>query len=91
MIQAKDKGIPSMVNNTTVEVLVIDTNDNPPVFTKPVYTAPVPENAFGGFQVWTLYIVFECNNLQEYIFARLILGSYMKDSLSRHDSFTLLG
>lgn len=60
MIQAKDKGIPSMVNNTTVEVLVIDTNDNPPVFTKPVYTAPVPENAFGGFQVWTLYIVFEC-------------------------------
>ena len=64
MIQAKDKGIPSMVNNTTVEVLVIDTNDNPPVFTKPVYTAPVPENAFGGFQVWTLHIVFECNNLQ---------------------------
>lgn len=60
MIQAKDKGIPSMVNNTTVEVLVIDTNDNPPVFTKPVYTAPVPENAFGGFQAWTLYIVFKC-------------------------------
>jgi len=50
-VEAKDKGIPSMNSTTTVEVLVIDTNDNPPVFTKPVYTAPVPENAFGGFQV----------------------------------------
>ena len=60
MFQAKDKGIPSMNSTTTVEVLIIDTNDNPPVFTKPVYTAPVPENAFGGFQVCyqTLHIVF---------------------------------
>ena len=60
MFQAKDKGIPSMNSTTTVEVLVIDTNDNPPVFTKAVYTAPVPENAFGGFQVnyETLCIVF---------------------------------
>jgi len=60
MFQAKDKGIPSMNSTTAVEVLVIDTNDNPPVFTKPQYTAPVPENAFGGFQVhyqtpFTLY------------------------------------
>ena len=47
-----------MINNTTVEVLVIDTNDNPPVFTKPVYNAPVPENAFGGFQVLTRKTVF---------------------------------
>ena len=40
-----------MSSNTTVEVIVIDTNDNPPVFTQQVYAASVPENAFGGFQV----------------------------------------
>ena len=40
-----------MSSNTTVEVLVIDTNDNPPVFTQEGFTASVPENAFGGFQV----------------------------------------
>ena len=49
--QAKDKGSPSLSSNTTLEVLVLDTNDNPPVFTEQVYTASVPENAFGGFQV----------------------------------------
>lgn len=50
--QAKDKGNPPMNSSTTLEVMVLDTNDNPPVFTQPVYTAPVPENAFGGFQVY---------------------------------------
>ena len=49
--QAKDKGSPPMRSNTTLEVLVIDTNDNPPVFTQPEYTALVSENAFGGYQV----------------------------------------
>lgn len=70
MFQAKDKGIPSMNSTTTVEVQVIDTNDNPPVFTKPVYTAAVPENAFGGFQVCyqTLYNLFgfHCLNTSEF-------------------------
>lgn len=68
MFQAKDKGIPSMNSTTTVEILVIDANDNPPVFTKPVYTAPVPENAFGGFQVYyqTLYIVLGSHYLNAF-------------------------
>ncbi|XP_078366665.1 protocadherin Fat 4-like [Oculina patagonica] len=50
-VEAKDKGNPPMNSSTTLEVLVMDNNDNPPVFTQPVYTAPVPENAFGGYQV----------------------------------------
>ena len=40
-----------MASNITLEVIVLDTNDNPPVFTEEVYHATVPENAFGGFQV----------------------------------------
>ena len=40
-----------MASNTTVEVIVVDRNDNPPLFTKHMYSASVPENAFGGFQV----------------------------------------
>lgn len=55
-MQAKDKGYPSMSSNTTVEVLVMDTNDNAPIFTKRLYTASVPENAFGGYQVTYLTI-----------------------------------
>lgn len=55
-MQAKDKGFPSMSRNTTVEVLVMDTNDNAPIFTKRLYTASVPENAFGGYQVTYLTI-----------------------------------
>ena len=59
-----------MNSTTTVEVLVIDTNDNPPVFTEHVYTAAVPENAFGGFQVCyqTLYNLFgfHCLNTSEF-------------------------
>ena len=45
-----------MSSNTTVEVLVMDTNDNAPIFTKRVYTASVSENAFGGYQVTYLTI-----------------------------------
>ncbi|XP_068723113.1 protocadherin Fat 4-like isoform X1 [Montipora capricornis] len=50
-VEAKDKGTPPMASNTTVEVIVVDRNDNPPLFTKHMYIASVPENAFGGFQV----------------------------------------
>lgn len=52
--QAKDKGSLPMNSTTTLEVLVMDTNDNPPVFTQAVYKASVPENAFGGYQVNSL-------------------------------------
>ncbi|XP_067054992.1 protocadherin Fat 4-like [Acropora muricata] len=53
-VEGKDKGTPPMASNITLEVIVVDTNDNPPVFTEEVYHATVPENAFGGFQVTRL-------------------------------------
>ncbi|EDO27282.1 predicted protein, partial [Nematostella vectensis] len=49
--QAKDKGSPSLESNTTIEISLIDTNDNVPKFSSPVYYASVPENAYGGYQV----------------------------------------
>ncbi|XP_067625323.1 cadherin-related tumor suppressor-like [Eurosta solidaginis] len=37
--------------DTTAEVLITDTNDNPPVFDEPVYSFDIPENAPRGYQV----------------------------------------
>ncbi|XP_011183876.2 cadherin-related tumor suppressor [Zeugodacus cucurbitae] len=37
--------------DTTAEVLVTDTNDNPPIFDEPVYSFDIPENAPRGYQV----------------------------------------
>ena len=35
MIEAADRGVPSLMNTTTITILVRDANDNPPVFTNP--------------------------------------------------------
>ncbi|XP_048580487.1 cadherin-23-like isoform X2 [Nematostella vectensis] len=51
VVQAKDKGSPSLESNTTIEISLIDTNDNVPKFSSPVYYASAPENAYGGYQV----------------------------------------
>ncbi|XP_053960517.1 cadherin-related tumor suppressor-like [Anastrepha ludens] len=37
--------------DTTAEILVTDTNDNPPIFDEPVYSFDIPENAPRGYQV----------------------------------------
>ena len=35
IIEAADRGFPSLMNTTTVTILITDVNDNPPVFTNP--------------------------------------------------------
>ena len=50
-VKAEDKGIPPKSNRAKVTVTVGDINDNPPMFTKPVYFGSVEENAKYGTTV----------------------------------------
>lgn len=50
-IQAVDLGIPPLSNLATVNISVIDSNDNPPVFTQTSYTARIREDAVVGDKI----------------------------------------
>ncbi|XP_047209289.1 protocadherin beta-15-like [Girardinichthys multiradiatus] len=45
MLTALDGGSPKRTGTATVHVIVLDANDNPPVFNQVVYKAVLPENA----------------------------------------------
>lgn len=46
-----DRGSPSLSTTVTVEVRVLDVNDNSPVFSKSSYSVEVSEDAAEGTQV----------------------------------------
>jgi protocadherin Fat 1/2/3 len=50
-IQAIDGGIPPLTNHATVNITVLDSNDNPPVFSQTSYRASVREDAKRGEKV----------------------------------------
>jgi len=43
-VEARDGGTPSLSSTCVVKVLVVDANDNRPMFTQPSYTAVVRED-----------------------------------------------
>ncbi|XP_065192145.1 uncharacterized protein LOC135823227 isoform X2 [Sycon ciliatum] len=45
VVRAEDRGIPPLSSTTNATLKVIDVNDNHPVFSSPVYTVTVPEDA----------------------------------------------
>jgi hypothetical protein len=45
VVAAADNGIPSRQGLTTVYVTIVDVNDEPPVFSRPVYQAKIPDSA----------------------------------------------
>ena len=49
VVKAVDGGSPRRTGQTTVQVSVLDLNDNAPVFNKSIYQASVLENAVGTF------------------------------------------
>lgn len=44
VIQARDTGIPSLSNTVTVNITILDVNDNNPIFGSSAYTVPVAED-----------------------------------------------
>ena len=54
VIEAYDLGVPSMSSSVIVTVTVIDTNDENPVFTVPVFVGSVDENSPPGTSVLTV-------------------------------------
>lgn len=51
IIEAKDRGQPSLSTRVSVEVLILDTNDNAPIFTRDKYSCSIDENAAEGLRV----------------------------------------
>ena len=47
-VTVKDEGIPSLSSYTTITVVVLDVNDNFPIFDKPAYSGTVVEDTFIG-------------------------------------------
>ena len=50
-IVATDRGSPALSTTVTVEIKVLDVNDNSPVFSKSSYTVEVSEDAAEGYKV----------------------------------------
>lgn len=50
-VVATDRGSPALSASVTVEVAVLDVNDNSPVFSKNSYSVDVSEDAAEGYQI----------------------------------------
>ncbi|XP_023681833.1 protocadherin-16-like isoform X1 [Paramormyrops kingsleyae] len=57
VIEARDGGIPSLSSITTVQILVTDFNDHPPMFHQSKYRASVSEDSLPGVTILTLEAV----------------------------------
>ncbi|KAI6659268.1 protocadherin Fat 4-like [Oopsacas minuta] len=56
IVTARDNGIPSLHSNITLEILIIDSNDNPPVFSSDVYNTTLIENIIYNESIITLIV-----------------------------------
>lgn len=53
-ISARDRGIPSLVGYYLVNITMLDSNDNTPIFTLSVYDGSVAENTLPGHSILTV-------------------------------------
>ncbi|KAG8439026.1 hypothetical protein GDO86_005284 [Hymenochirus boettgeri] len=54
-IKAEDKGSPPLSTTKTIRLLILDVNDNPPVFDQSRYVAYIPENNPSGSSVFQVH------------------------------------
>ncbi|CAL8330612.1 unnamed protein product [Merluccius merluccius] len=54
LVEARDGGAPVRSAITSIDVVVLDTNNNPPVFQQDTYTVSVPEDTLPGETLLTL-------------------------------------
>ncbi|XP_050668610.1 protein dachsous isoform X2 [Leptidea sinapis] len=55
VIEALDGGTPPLRGTMTVNITILDVNDNPPVFAESAYSAMIPENATVGTTVLKVF------------------------------------
>ena len=53
-VSARDAGVPPLGSNVTLQVFVLDENDNAPAFPQPEYTVFVKENNPPGCHIFTV-------------------------------------
>ena len=62
-VSAHDNGIPKMSDTTDVEIVIVDVNDNKPVFTQPAYHGSVMEDAIPGTSILEILATDKDQNL----------------------------
>lgn len=55
VVEAYDGGVPSLKGSLTVNITILDVNDNQPLFNQSRYSATVPENATSGTGVLRVF------------------------------------
>lgn len=84
---ARDRGEPSRSSSTNVTVMVLDENDNSPVFDPRQYSATVAENASIGASVLQVSKIAISKKIERYDFSSKCLKFFNKINLESRANF----
>ncbi|MEE6478651.1 hypothetical protein FKM82_011926 [Ascaphus truei] len=84
--KAVDKGSPPLSTNKTIQLILSDVNDNPPVFEKISYVAYVPENNPPGTSIYSVHASDLDLNKNAQIIYSILINNVEDIPLSSHVS-----